>query len=171
VRCFSKLSIVSASLNWLSMSVIWIPNALLPLDCLMTAACSLSYILFADSFGSITCCISSDRVPSMTPTAILFAVFHSFSSSRYVFSSSAVGCNKTGQWPTLFLTFPLHCGSHFITLHYSTLLGTFSLHYSTLLGMFSLLYSTCVRFMVAGGDLFVTPPLWHLASVTVQSLS
>src|SRR5258706_10175313 len=36
-------------------------------------------------------------------------------------------CNKTGQWPTLFLTFPLLCGDHFITLHYSTLLGTFFL--------------------------------------------
>src|SRR5258706_4584541 len=36
-------------------------------------------------------------------------------------------CNKTGQWPTLFLTFPLLCGCHFITLHYSTLLGTFFL--------------------------------------------
>src|SRR5258706_2226658 len=31
-------------------------------------------------------------------------------------------CNKTGQWPTLFLTFPLLCGGHFITLHYFTLL-------------------------------------------------
>jgi len=34
---------------------------------------------------------------------------------------------KTGWWPTLFLTFLLLCGSHFITLHYSTLLGTFFL--------------------------------------------
>ena len=46
-------------------------------------------------------------------------------------------CNKTGRWPALFLTFPLPCGGHFITLHYSTLPwgGLFiTLHYSTLLG-------------------------------------
>ena len=48
-----------------------------------------------------------------------------------------------------------------------------SLLYITLLylGHFSLHYSTCVRFMVAGGDLFVMPPLWHPASVAVQTLS
>src|SRR5258706_2092450 len=99
-----------------------------------------------------------------------------------------VRCNKTGRWPALFLTLPLPCGGHFITLHYSTLPwgglfitlhystlpcgGLFiTLHYSTLLGRLSLLYSTCVRFMVAGGDLFVTPPLWHPASVAVRTLS
>src|SRR5258706_7024420 len=60
-----------------------------------------------------------------------------------------------------FLPFPLPCGGHYITLHYSTLLW----------GGLSLLYSTCVRFMVAGGDLFITPPLWHPASVAVRSLS
>ena len=54
-------------------------------------------------------------------------------------------CNKTGRWPALFLTFPLPCGGHFITLHYSTLPwgGLFiTLHYSTLLGtlFFTLLY-------------------------------
>src|SRR5258706_6805916 len=46
-------------------------------------------------------------------------------------------CNKTGRWPALFLTFPLPCGSLFITLHYSTLPcgGLFiTFHYSTLLG-------------------------------------
>jgi|SRR5258706_1641543 len=32
-------------------------------------------------------------------------------------------------------------------------------------------YSTCVRFMVAGGDLFVMPPLWHPALVAVWTLS
>src|SRR5258706_13227535 len=87
-----------------------------------------------------------------------------------------------------FLPFPLPCGSHYITLHYSTLLGgSLSLLYSTLLysgavfsllyitlhywGHYSLLYSTCVRFMVAGGDLLITPPLWHPASVAVRALS
>src|SRR5258706_2233765 len=87
-----------------------------------------------------------------------------------------------------FLPFPLPCGSHYITLHYSTLQwGGLSLLYSTLLylgavfsllyitlhylGHWSLRYSTCVRFMVAGGDLFVTPPLLHPASVAVRSLS
>jgi len=39
------------------------------------------------------------------------------------------------------------------------------------LGHFSLLYSTFVRVMVAGGDLFVTPPLWHPALVAVWTLS
>src|SRR5258706_3903840 len=43
-----------------------------------------------------------------------------------------------------------------------------TLHY---LGHYSLLYSTCVHFMVVGGDLFVTPPLWHPALVAVQTLS
>jgi len=62
------------------------------------------------------------------------------------------------------------------SLLYTTLLylgAVFSLLYITLhyWGQYSLLYSTCVRFMVAGGDLFVTPPLWHPASVAVQSLS
>src|SRR5258706_15243509 len=66
-----------------------------------------------------------------------------------------------------FLPLPYICGSHYITLHYFTLLYI-TLHY---LGHFSLLYSTCVRFMVAGGDLFVTPPLWHPASVAVRTLS
>src|SRR5882757_7023245 len=61
------------------MSSIRMPNALLPLDCLMTAACSLLYISFADSFGLMICFISSDRAPSITPAATLFAVFHSFS--------------------------------------------------------------------------------------------
>jgi len=37
--------------------------------------------------------------------------------------------------------------------------------------VYTVLYSTCVHFMVAGGDLFVTPPLWHPASVAVQTLS
>src|SRR5258706_1139910 len=73
-------------------------------------------------------------------------------------------CNKTGRWPALFLTFPLHLWQ---SLHYFTLLYI-TLHY---VGHFSLLYSTCVRFMVAGGDLFVTPPLWHPASVAVRTLS
>src|SRR5258707_10590467 len=63
-----------------------------------------------------------------------------------------------------------------ISLLYTTLLylwAVFLLLYITLhyLGHYSLLYSTCVRFMVAGGDLFVTPPLWHPASVAVRSLS
>ena len=51
--------------------------------------------------------------------------------------------------------------------------AVFSLLYITLhyWGHYSLLYSTYVRFMVAGGDLFVTPPLWHPASVAVRSLS
>ena len=87
-----------------------------------------------------------------------------------------------------FLPFPLPCGGHYITLHYSTLhWGGLSLLYSTLLylgavisllyttlhywGHYSLLYTTCVRFMVAGDDLFITPPLWHPASVAVRSLS
>src|SRR5258706_13575812 len=77
---------------------------------------------------------------------------------------NSAACNKTGRWPALFLTFPLHLWR---SLHYFTLL-CITLHY---LGHFSLLYSTCVRFMVAGGDLFVTPPLWHPASVAVQTLS
>src|SRR5258706_9478371 len=63
-----------------------------------------------------------------------------------------------------------------ISLLYTTLLylgAVFSLLYITLhcWGHYSLLCSTCVRFMVAGGDLFVTPPLWHPASVAVRSLS
>src|SRR5258706_10422817 len=99
-----------------------------------------------------------------------------------------MSCNKTGRWPALFLTLTLPCGGHYITLHYSTLLwGGLSLLYSTLLylwavfsllyttlhywGHYSLLYTTCVRFMVAGDDLFITPPLWHPASVAVRSLS
>src|SRR5258706_5616233 len=100
-----------------------------------------------------------------------------------------------------FLPFPLPCGGHYITLHYSTLpWGGLSLLYSTLLylgavfsllyttlhywghcsllyttlhywghcsllyttlhywGHCSLLYTTYVRFLVAGGDLFVMPP-------------
>src|SRR5258706_15591680 len=62
------------------------------------------------------------------------------------------------------------------SLLYTTLLylvAVFSLLYITLhyWGHYSLLYSTCVRFMVAGGDLFVTPPLWHPASVAVRTLS
>src|SRR5258706_886932 len=62
------------------------------------------------------------------------------------------------------------------SLLYTTLLylgEVFSLLYITLhyWGHYSLLYSTCVRFMVAGGDLFVTPPLWHPASVAVRTLS
>src|SRR5258706_8213176 len=73
----------------------------------------------------------------------------------------------------------------FLPLPY--LVAVFSLLYTTLLyfwvifpllyitlhywGHYSLLCSTFVRFMVAGGDLFVTPPLWHPASVAVQSLS
>ena len=53
------------------------------------------------------------------------------------------------------------------------LVAVFTLLYITLhyLGHFSLLYSTYVRFMVAGGCLFVIPPLWHPASVAVQTLS
>src|SRR5258706_6805914 len=62
------------------------------------------------------------------------------------------------------------------SLLYTTLLylvAVFSLLFITLhyLGPYFLLYSTCVRFMVAGGDLFVTPPLWHPASVAVRTLS
>src|SRR5258708_31989018 len=85
-----------------------------------------------------------------------------------------------------FLPFPLPCGGHYITLHYSTLLwGGLSLLYSTLLyllavfsllyitlhylGHYSILYSTYVRFFVAGGDLFVTPPFLHPTSVAVAS--
>ncbi len=50
------------------------------------------------------------------------AKLHLFlSQCKLVFRS----CNKAGWWPTLFLTFPLLCGCHFITLHYSTLLGTY----------------------------------------------
>ncbi len=65
-------------------------------------------------------------------------------------------CNKTGRWPALFLTLTLPCGSHYITLHYSTLPwgGHFiTLHYSTLLwgGHFiTLHYSTLL------GTLFST---------------
>src|SRR5258706_12731327 len=79
-------------------------------------------------------------------------------------TSHCHSCNKTGRWPALFLTLTLHLWR---SLHYFTLLYI-TLHY---LGHFSLHYSTCVRFMVAGGDLFVTPPLWHPASVAVRSLS
>jgi len=98
-------------------------------------------------------------------------------------------CNKTGRWPALF-SLPLPYLVAVITLLYTTLLylgAVFSLLYTTLLyfgavfpllsitlhywGHYSLLYSTCVRFMVAGGDLFITPPLWHPASVAVRSLS
>src|SRR5258706_16327817 len=53
-----------------------------------------------------------------------------------------IPCNKIGRWPALFLTLTLPCGSHYTTLHYSTLLwgGHFiTLHYSTLL------YSTLGR--------------------------
>src|SRR5258706_13681382 len=62
------------------------------------------------------------------------------------------------------------------SLLYTTLLylvAIFSLLYITLhyWGHYSLLYSTCVRFMVAGGALFVTPPLWHPASVAVRAFS
>src|SRR5882757_741224 len=78
------------------MSLIRMPNALLPLDCLMTAACGLLYISFADSFGLMICFISSDRAPSITPAATLFAVFHSFNSSRYIFISSVVGWVAVG---------------------------------------------------------------------------
>src|SRR5258706_16146870 len=78
--------------------------------------------------------------------------------------AKCLDCNKTGRWPALFLTLTLHLWR---SLHYFTLLYI-TLHY---LGHFSLHYSTCVRFMVAGCDLFVTPPLWHPASVAVRSLS
>src|SRR5258706_16440979 len=124
---------------------------------------------------------------------------HMFGNAAWMSRNSAAVtcpfCNKTGRWPALFLTLTLPCGGHYITLHYSTLPwgGLFiTLHYSTLhwgdlfitlhdstllcialryWGRYSLLYSTYVRFMVAGGDLFVTPPLWHPASVAVRSLS
>src|SRR5258706_12411276 len=68
-----------------------------------------------------------------------------------------VRCNKTGRWPALFLTLPLPCGGHYITLHYSTLPcgGHFiTLHYSTLpcgSHFITLHYST-----LPWGGLFIT---------------
>src|SRR5258708_17861774 len=60
-----------------------------------------------------------------------------------------------------FLPFPLPCGGHYITLHYSTLLW----------GGLSFLYSSCVRFIVAGGYFFFTPPFWPPAPVAFRSFS
>src|SRR5258706_8355890 len=58
-------------------------------------------------------------------------------------NESVLGCNKESQYVTklaggllFFLPFPLPCGGHYITLHYSTLLySTFfrAFHYFTLL--------------------------------------
>jgi hypothetical protein len=46
--------------------------------------------MFGDSFRLTRCFISSEKLPGITPAAKLFTVFHSFSSSRYAFNSSAV---------------------------------------------------------------------------------
>src|SRR5258706_11696868 len=106
------------------------------------------------------------------------SIAYSFEQSwpvAFSFSSPHLTLWQSLHYFTL-LYFTLGRSFHYFTLLYTTLLylgAVFSLLYTTLhyWGHCSLLYTTCVRFMVAGGDLFITPPLWHPASVAVRSLS
>src|SRR5258706_14880658 len=90
-----------------------------------------------------------------------------------------MNCNKTGRWPALFLTLPLPCGGHYITLHYSSLpCGglIITLHYSTLHwgGLFITLHDSTLLYFTLhywGVFLYITLHVCALWWQVVISLS
>jgi len=88
---FSKFSIISLSLKYLVISLMCVLNVLLPLDCLMTSALSMSYISFAESSGSTICWTLLEITPSMMPAPTSFALVHFSSTALYFLISSVVG--------------------------------------------------------------------------------